>query len=284
MLNCGVYFARCVTESYIVCLLLRRAMAPLDSQTPKPQRSTEIYPVKDARLNVARAEPVKVPTVTGSKIPEPIRILIVDDHPLVRDGLRALLTSLPEFRVVADTGDGDEAIRLAKELQPDVMLLDFSMPKKSGLDVMRELSEAMPRLRAVLMTAGVQKLDMVRMLQHGVKGIVMKGAPTELLLNCMRKVHRGELWVGHDTVTDLLDLLAATEKGHAPNNRRDFGLTAREREIVCMIVEGESNKAIAQRLSIAEDTVKHHLTSSFDKTGTSSRLELALFALQHGLT
>jgi two-component system, NarL family, nitrate/nitrite response regulator NarL len=259
-------------------------MAPLHSQTPKPQRSTEINPVKDARLNVGRPEPIKVPTAFGSKMPEPIRILIVDDHPLVRDGLRALLTSLPEFRVVADTGDGDEAIRLAKELQPDVMLLDFSMPKKSGLDVMRELNGAMPRLRTVLMTAGVQKLDMVRMLQQGVKGIVMKGGPTELLLNCMRKVHRGELWVGHDTVTDLLDLLAATENGHAPNSRRDFGLTVREREIVRMIVEGESNKAIAHRLSIAEDTVKHHLTSSFDKTGTSSRLELALFALQHGLT
>jgi len=259
-------------------------MTHLDSQTPKPQRSTEINPVKDARLSVARPELVKVPMATGSKIPEPIRILIVDDHPLVRDGLRALLMSLPEFRVVADTGDGDEAIRLAKELQPDVMLLDFSMPRKSGLDVMRELSGAMPRLRAILMTAGVQKLDMVRMLQHGVKGIVMKGAPTELLLNCMRKVHRGELWIGRDTVTDLLDLLAATEKGHAPNNRRDFGLTVREREIVRMIVEGESNKAIAQRLSIAEDTVKHHLTSSFDKTGTSSRLELALFAIEHGLT
>jgi two-component system nitrate/nitrite response regulator NarL len=259
-------------------------MTHLDSQTPKPQRSTEVNPVKDARLSVARPELVKVPMATGSKIPEPIRILIVDDHPLVRDGLRALLMSLPEFRVVADTGDGDEAIRLAKELQPDVMLLDFSMPRKSGLDVMRELSGAMPRLRAILMTAGVQKLDMVRMLQHGVKGIVMKGAPTELLLNCMRKVHRGELWIGRDTVTDLLDLLAATEKGHAPNNRRDFGLTAREREIVRMIVEGESNKAIAQRLSIAEDTVKHHLTSSFDKTGTSSRLELALFAIEHGLT
>jgi DNA-binding NarL/FixJ family response regulator len=259
-------------------------MAPLDSQTPKPQRFTEITPVKDARLNVARPEPVKVPAAIGSRIPEPIRILIVDDHPLVRDGLRALLTSLPEFRVVADTGDGDDAIRLAKELQPDVMLLDFSMPRKSGLDVMRELSGTMPRLRAILMTAGVQKLDMVRMLQHGVKGIVMKGAPTELLLNCVRKVHRGELWIGRDTVNDLLDLLAATEKGHAPNNRRDFGLTAREREIVRMIVEGEPNKAIALRLSIAEDTVKHHLTSSFGKTGTSSRLELALFALQHGLT
>jgi DNA-binding NarL/FixJ family response regulator len=259
-------------------------MAPFDSLMQKPQRSTEISPVKDARLNVSRPEPVKVPTCLGSKIPEPIRILIVDDHPLVRDGLRALLTSLPEFRVVADTGDGDEAIRLAKELQPDLMLLDFSMPRKSGLDVMRELAGAMPRLRTILMTAGVQKLDMVRMLQHGVKGIVLKGGPTELLFNCMRKVHRGELWIGRETVTDLLDLLAATESGRATGARRDFGLTTREREIVRLIVEGESNKAIAQRLSIAEDTVKHHLTNSFDKTGTSSRLELALFALQHGLS
>jgi len=214
----------------------------------------------------------------------PIRILIVDDHPLVREGLRALLTRQPEFRVVGEAGDGEEALRLVTSLQPDVMLLDFSMPKKSGLDVMRELNGALPRVRTILMTAGVEKPDMVRMLQQGVRGMVLKGSPTELLFKCVRKVHRGELWIGRDTMNDLVDLLATSEDQLTTRGRSDFGLTPREREIVRLVVEGETNKEIAHRLSIGEDTVKHHLTSSFNKTGTSSRLELALFARDHGLT
>jgi DNA-binding NarL/FixJ family response regulator len=164
------------------------------------------------------------------------------------------------------------------------MLLDFSMPRKSGLEVMRELNRVCPRIRTVLMTAGVEKSDMVRMLQYGVRGLVLKGAPTEMLFKCVRKVHRGELWIGRETVTDLLDLLSTAEDMHTARRQRDFGLTPREREIIRLVVEGEANKGIAQRLSIGEDTVKHHLTSSFNKTGTSSRLELALFAIDHQLT
>jgi two-component system nitrate/nitrite response regulator NarL len=265
-------------------------MAPLDADAQKPKRTNDLKaaaadPIADARLTVGRSEPIKASLpITEARTPEHIRILIVDDHPMVRAGLRALLTPHPEFKVVGEAEDGDEALRLATQLQPDVMLLDFAMPKKTGLDVMRELNRAFPRIRTILMTAGVEKVDMVKMLQHGVRGLVLKGAPTELLFKCVRKVHRGELWIGRETVADLLDLLATTEGHHAARAPRDFGLTPREREIVRLIVEGETNKAIAQRLSIGEDTVKHHLTSSFNKTGTSSRLELALFALDHRLT
>jgi two-component system, NarL family, nitrate/nitrite response regulator NarL len=258
-------------------------MASLDPGAQKPKRIVEGNAGMDARLNVGRPDPLKASPLIGARPPEPIRILIVDDHPLVRDGLRALLTPHPEFRVIGEAADGDEALRLAIELQPDVMLLDFSMPRKSGLEVMRELNGGLPRVRTILMTAGVEKLDMVRMLQQGVKGLVLKGSPTELLFKCIRKVHRGELWIGRETMTDLVDLLSMAED-HASRGQRDFGLTPREREIIRLIVEGETNKAIAQRLSIGEDTVKHHLTSSFNKTGTSSRLELALFARDHGLT
>ena len=265
-------------------------MAPLDAGAQKPKRTNDLkavspYPISDTRLNVGRFDPIKAALpIAEACTPERIRILIVDDHPMVRDGLRALLTAHSEFKVVGEAADGDEALRLATQLQPDVMLLDFSMPKKSGLDVMRELNRAFPRIRTILMTAGVEKVDMVKMLQLGVRGLVLKGAPTELLFKCVRKVHRGELWIGRETVADLLDLLATTDDSHTARAPRDFGLTPREREIVRLIVEGETNKAIAQRLSIGEDTVKHHLTSSFNKTGTSSRLELALFALDHRLT
>jgi DNA-binding NarL/FixJ family response regulator len=260
-------------------------MAPLDPPgAQKTTRTGEGSTAGDQRLNVSRPDPLKASPLIAARPPEFIRILIVDDHPVVRDGLRALLTRQPEFRVVGEAGDGDEALRLVSVLQPDVMLLDFSMPKKSGLDVMRELSRTLPQVRTILMTAGVEKADMVRMLQHGIRGMVLKGSSTELLFKCVRKVHRGELWIGRDTMNDLVDLLATAEEHSATRGRRDFGLTPREREIVRLVVEGETNKEIAQRLSIGEDTVKHHLTSSFNKTGTTSRLELALFARDHGLS
>jgi len=265
-------------------------MAPFDAGAHKPKRTNDVKTasadtIADVRLNIGRSEPIKasIPIADG-RTPERIRILVVDDHPIVRDGLRALLASHPEFKVVGEAEDGEDALRLATELQPDVMLLDFSMPKKTGLDVMRDLNRAFPGIRTILVTAAVQKADMVKMLQHGLRGLVLKGAPTELLFKCVRKVHRGELWIGRETVADLLDLLATAEGSHPACPTRDFGLTPREREIVRLVVEGETNKAIAQRLSIGEDTVKHHLTSSFNKTGTSSRLELALFALDHRLT
>ncbi len=265
-------------------------MASLDPGAQKPKQNAEMKVVStgavgDPRLNAGRPDMIKASLSSAEpRTPDRIRILIVDDHPMVRDGLRALLTPHPEFKVVGDAEDGDAALRLAAELQPDVMLLDFSMPRKSGLEVMRELTRVCPRIRTILMTAGVEKSDMVRMLQYGVRGLVLKGAPTEMLFKCVRKVHRGELWIGRETVTDLLDLLSTAEDAHTAGRQRDFGLTPREREIIRLVVEGEANKGIAQRLSIGEDTVKHHLTSSFNKTGTSSRLELALFAIDHQLT
>jgi len=265
-------------------------MAPLDAGAHKPKQTNDVKTasadtIADVRLNIGRSEPIKasIPIADG-RTPERIRILVVDDHPIVRDGLRALLASHPEFKVVGEAEDGEDALRLATELQPDVLLLDFSMPKKSGLEVVCELNRTCPRIRTILITAGVQKADIVTMLQHGLRGLFLKGTPTALLVKCVRTVYRGELWIGRETVADLMDLLAMTEGAHPARSTRDFGLTPREREIVRLIVEGETNKAIAQRLSIGEDTVKHHLTSSFNKTGTSSRLELALFALDHRLT
>src|SRR4029077_209741 len=117
----------------------------------------------------------------------------------------------PEFKIVGEAEDGEGALRLATELRPDVLLLDFSMPKKSGLDVVRELHRLCPQIRTILITAGVQKADIVTMLQHGLRGLFLKGSPTALLVKCVRTVYRGELWIGRETVADLMDLLALTD-------------------------------------------------------------------------
>lgn len=218
------------------------------------------------------------------KRPPGIRVLIADDHPIFRDGLRKLLESEPGFRVVGEASDGGEAVSLARKLLPDVLLLDLSMPRVPGMEALRELGGASTPVRTILLTAAIEKQQIVEALQLGAKGVVLKESATELLMKSIRCVMAGEYWVGRESVHDLVRTLR--ELIPAPGEelkRKHFGLTPREREIVSTIVAGYTNKDIAQKFSISEQTVKHHLTNIFDKLGVSNRLELALFAVNHHL-
>ena len=218
--------------------------------------------------------------------PQPaIRILIADDHAIFRDGLRKLLEAEPGFTVVGEAADGAEAVKLAVKLKPDVLLLDLAMPRKPGLDALHELAGACPNLRTILLTAAVEKSQVVRALRLGARGVVMKESATQLLLKCIRAVMKGEYWVGRESVSDVVQFLreGARDTRQKEPLRKDFGLTAREMEILAAIVGGYTNREIAHKFSISEDTVKHHLTNIFDKLGVSNRLELALLALHHEL-
>jgi len=215
----------------------------------------------------------------------PVRILIADDHPIFRDGLRRLLEADPGLSVVGEAADGIETLKLAIKLKPDLLLLDLAMPRQSGLDTLHELSGSCPNLRTIVLTAAVEKPEIVRALQLGARGVVMKEAATQLLLKSIRAVMKGEYWVGRDSVSDLVQFLreGARDTRLKEPVRKDFGLTRRELEIVAAIVGGFTNRDVAQKFSISEDTVKHHLTNIFDKLGVSNRLELALFAVHHHL-
>ena len=212
-----------------------------------------------------------------------IRILIADDHAIFRDGLRKLLEAEPGFTVVGEAADGVEAVKLAVKLKPDVLLLDLAMPRRPGLEALYELANACPNLRTILLTAAVEKPQVVKALQLGARGVVMKESATQLLLKCIRAVMKGEYWVGRESVSDLVQFLqeAARDTRQKDPLRKDFGLTSRELELVAAIVGGYTNRDVAEKFSISEDTVKHHLTNIFDKLGVSNRLELALFALHH---
>jgi two-component system, NarL family, nitrate/nitrite response regulator NarL len=212
-----------------------------------------------------------------------VRILIADDHTIFRDGLRRLLESEPEFQVIGEAGDGAEALTLAQQQKPDVLLLDLAMPRMPGLDTLRELSTQGSPVRVILLTAAVEKKQIIEALQMGARGVVMKDAATQLLLKSIRTVMGGQYWVGRESVADMVVYLREQAALQPPSPAKSYGLTRRELEILSTIVSGLSNKEIAQRFSLSEDTVKHHLTNIFDKVGVSSRLELALFAINHRL-
>jgi len=211
-----------------------------------------------------------------------VRILIADDHPIFRDGLRRLLEAEPDLSVVGQAMDAPEAIRLAQSLRPDILLLDVAMPTVSGLEALQPLGEMSDGPRVILLTAAIDKPDIIRALQLGARGVVLKESATALLLRAIRIVMDGGYWVGRDSVSDLLIALKSLGPTTEPSAPA-ISLTARELQIVGLIVAAAGNKKIADTLNISEKTVKHHLTNIFEKLGVSNRLELALYASQHNL-
>jgi two-component system nitrate/nitrite response regulator NarL len=216
--------------------------------------------------------------------PGVIRIVIADDHPIFRDGLKRLLEADSEFEVVGDASDGTEAVNLVGELKPDILLLDLSMPTVGGLEVLQRLPPQ-SGVRTIVLTAGIDTNEVLAAVQAGARGVLLKGAATPLLYKCIRCVMQGQYWLESDYVADVVTAVRTMSTQLAADVRtaRPFGLTPRELQIIAGIVAGESNREIASRLSVGEHTVKHHLSKIFDKTGVFSRLELAVFALNHGL-
>jgi len=216
---------------------------------------------------------------------EEIGILIADDHTIFREGLRKLLEAKPGFRVLGEAGDGEEALELARQLEPEVLLLDVRMPKLSGLEVLNKLKAFSVPPRTIVLTVAVNEDQVVQALQLGARGIILKHSATAVLFEGIRSVRAGQYWVCHESVSDLAHaLLNFAPRPEAVGRPREFfGLTPRETEVIALIVAGFTNRDIADKFVISEHTVKHHLTNIFDKLGVSNRLELALFSIDHHL-
>jgi DNA-binding NarL/FixJ family response regulator len=213
-----------------------------------------------------------------------IRIVVADDHPVVRFGVRNMLQNEPGFEVVGEAEDGDDAITQTLDLEPDILLLDVAMPRLPGLEAMRAIMTKSPRVKIVLLTSTISVQQIIEALQIGARGIVLKDAVAGDLSHALRAVLSGDYWIGGQRVANLLKALQELQaKAAAVPERKTYGLTPRELEVVTCIVEGCSNRDIAKQFSLSEETVKRHLSNIFDKTGVSTHLELALFAIAHHL-
>lgn len=212
-----------------------------------------------------------------------ITILIADDHPVVRIGVKNMLHGMGGLEVIGEAADGDEAITETLELLPDVLLLDLQMPRLPGLEAMRAIMNGSPTVKILLLTSTITTQQIIEALQIGARGIVLKDALADHLATAIRSVFSGDYWIGGKRVVNLVGALHDLMQQAAVPEHKTYGLTPRELEVVGCIVEGCSNRDIAKQFTISEETVKRHLSNIFDKTGVSTRLELALFAIAHHL-
>jgi DNA-binding NarL/FixJ family response regulator len=212
-------------------------------------------------------------------MPNSIRILVADDHPIVRDGLVAILSTQPDFEVVGEAGTGSEAVERALSLRPDVMLLDLEMPELDGVEVLRHLAQSNPEVRVIVFTAFDTDERILGAVQAGAQGYLLKGAPRKELFEAVRVVHAGGSLLQPVVASKLLRQVSHQSQA-APVVE---ALTSREIEVLQLLAQGLQNKEIAAQLVISERTVKFHVSSIMSKLGAGNRTEAVTLAVQQGL-
>ena len=208
------------------------------------------------------------------------RLVLADDHPIVLDGLEHLFRTEPDLEVAAKCRDGVAALEAVRRLRPDVLVLDVRMPRRTGLDVLRELAGAGLPTRVVLLTAAVDEEELTEAVRLGVAGVVLKEMAPRNLVAAVRRVSEGGEWFDEDVSGRALRRLVDREAGREEAAEL---LTPREVEMVRMVASGLRNRAMAEHFQISEGTVKTHLHNVYEKLGLESRLELATYARKKGL-
>jgi two-component system, NarL family, response regulator DegU len=210
-----------------------------------------------------------------------IRILIADRQDLFREVLRPLLESEPDFTVIGETGDGEQCVKLAADLKPDVLLFDFNLRRRSGNQLLRDIASLALQMCPILFTDELGKKEVIDALRWGVHGIVSKHEPAHLLIKCIRTTMSGEYWISRSRIRELVQSLCAmASKIEQSTHLHSRNLSQQQLQIVSFIADGCTNKEIAKELSISERTVKYHLTNIFTKLGVAGRTQLARSAFK----
>jgi len=215
------------------------------------------------------------------------KVLLVDDHPVVREGLRTMLGTVPDIEVVAEAGDGFEAIEKVKEHRPDVVLMDLRMPNLDGLEATRRIKSQLPSTAVIVLTVYDNDAYVVDAVRAGAGGYVLKDASKDLLVHTIRAVSSGATLIRtnllHRAISSLVDSKSAHQKSGMSTTPGLALLTPREQEVLKLVAEGRTNKDIGKELSITEDTVKKHMQSIIAKLNASSRTDAAMKATRAGI-
>jgi len=215
--------------------------------------------------------------------PAPIRIVLVDDHAMVREGVRMLIEGQGDLALVGEAWDRAGALAVVARERPDLVLLDLDLGAESGLDLIGAIAGADPEARVLVFT-GVRDADLHRRAVHlGALGVVPKEQAASVLLSAIRKVHAGEAWIDRSMMASVLQESRQSRRQVDPEVPKLASLTAREREIIALVAQGNGTRPIAAELGISEKTVRNHLVSIYSKLHVSDRLELAIYAVRHGL-
>ena len=215
-----------------------------------------------------------------------ITVAIVDDHPIVRAGIRTVLESADGILVVAEGGSGNDALQLVEEYGPDVLVLDINLPDKSGIDVTRQLQSQNSSTAILILTAHDDSQVIFELLENGAIGYVLKDEALETLANAVRAAANGKSWLSPSIASQVVNQAVrqhTNARQDAISSPNIENLTPRELEILCLLAEGLDNTAIAERLTVTKRTVQNHISSIYGKLGVTLRTEAMLYAIRHGL-
>jgi two-component system nitrate/nitrite response regulator NarL len=213
----------------------------------------------------------------------PIRVVIADEQPSVRRDLRRSLECEPGLHILGEAADAHGAVQLARQTKPDILLVDFALSQKCDVKSLHTSADHSPPVRVVVTLAAIEKSYLVEAFRLGAHGVLLKRSSPQVLIESIQSVMAGQYWLESDSVSVLVEALRESlAQGNGAKSPKDYGLTPREIDIITKIASGRSNKEVGEEFAISERTVKHHLTNIFGKVGVSSRLQLALFAVnQH---